>query len=134
VNYFAGILTFCAVLSYSAIAADDTGEYYEAGFEAVMRLDQAMQEVVRFVQIEQGKLRKTRALLEELQQEHDKLRVLARADQKTVDALFELQDKRNKQRETENLVKGFLLGILSSLIASALFWFFSNRRTKANSA
>lgn len=127
------LLSIC-LASNAEAASEDSEEYYQEGWEALIRLDQDMQTVIRFISTEQGKLHKTKELLAELESEHDKLKVLVDSDQEIVDALLYVQDQRSKEKSRRDLIIGFLSGVASSITAALIVLAIARYRRKLENA
>jgi len=78
----------------------------------------SLNNLIFFVEAQKSKLRETEELLSNLRLQQEQLQPAVAADQKTVQALLELQAQRTEQNLSRERWFGIFLGVLSSLIAS----------------
>jgi hypothetical protein len=80
--------------------------------------------LVQFVETEKKRLQSSQTALDNLKNEHERIKPLLETDRKTIDALFAAQEARGQSAlRTERWI-GFGLGVISSLVAS-LVWAFA---------
>jgi tetrahydromethanopterin S-methyltransferase subunit F len=80
-----------------------------------------IQALLEFVEDEKKQLQISQQVVQSLKAEHEKLKPIVDSDRKTIDALFSAQEARNQAALSSERWIGFIMGVVSSLVAS-LVW------------
>ena len=105
---------------------------YNQQLEALNNVQGSLNNLIQFVEAQKTKLKESENLINSLKTEQEKLKPVVEADRKTVEALVELQVQRLESNVWKERTIGFLLGFVSSILASlAIYWLRSllRRRT-----
>ena len=79
--------------------------------------------LVQFVESEKKRLQSSQIALDNLKNEHERIKPLLETDRKTLDALFAAQEARGQAAlQTERWI-GFGFGVVSSIVASLVLTF-----------
>jgi predicted ATP-binding protein involved in virulence len=103
---------------------------YERQLEVLNQVLSNINNLKNFVNLQKNKLQEEQAVFERLKKEKEKLSVVVKADRQIVEALFRIQEERNRTRVWTDRLIGFLLGVISSLVATVFWSAFRVRRTK----
>jgi predicted PurR-regulated permease PerM len=106
---------------------------YAAQVQKLEETRSNLQALLEFVDEEHRNLQTSEQAFQSLKQRHDELKPLVESDQKTIDALFAAQEARNQAAQNIEKWIGFGLGVLSSLVASFIWAFFSFLRHRRQS-
>jgi hypothetical protein len=93
---------------------------YSVQLEALERVEESLGELSDFVGEQKEKLFDSQKIIEDLKEEHSKLRPVVEAERKTVDAVLALQEESSKRDMWLERVYGFFLGVISSLAATGM--------------
>jgi hypothetical protein len=105
---------------------------YHEQLEKLGETKRSLENLIRFLEQQKKDLSETQRGLTYLESERARLQPLVEADRKTIDALFTAQEQRNVARQRSERWFGFLMGVVSSLIASAV-WFGTTKLLKSGS-
>jgi hypothetical protein len=94
---------------------------YGTQIAEMTRMEQSLHNLTDFVQGQKTKLKESEDLIAYLKSEQERLKPFVDADRKAIQAVFDLQDERNRSTLWRERWIGFGLGVLASLIASFLF-------------
>lgn len=94
---------------------------YEKQLETLTQVQSSIDNLKLFVSNQKQQLQEQQAVIQGLKTEKDKLQPLVEADKQVVEALFRIQAERNQSSVWFERLIGFLIGIVSSLVAS-LIW------------
>ena len=100
----------------------------QSQIEKLGQIEEALNDLKGFIDAQKSNLREAENRLNKLNEERDKLKPIVDADRKTIDALFSIQDERNRKNIWYERFIGAFFGILSSLIAALLFRLFTSRK------
>lgn len=103
---------------------------YDEQVESLNKVEASLKELVYFVELQKNRLTETNNILHQLKEEELKLKPVIEANRKVIDAIFTLQAEQSTKSIWKERGFGFVLGILSSMIASVLLGML--RRTIAN--
>lgn len=101
--------------------------------DALNNVQLSLNNLIDFVELQKTKLSESEELLNNLRLQRDQLEPAVAADQKTVEALLELQSQRTEQNLSRERWYAFFAGVVSSLLASlaiSLGKIFINRRRR----
>jgi hypothetical protein len=93
---------------------------YNKQLDALNAVQASLNNLMQFVDLEKAKLKESEDLINSLKSEQEKLRPVVEANRQTVDAILEVQSQRQKQGIWWERAFGFLLGVISSIVASAV--------------
>ena len=99
---------------------------YEVQLQRLSDADRSLRELGDFVAMQRAQLQSTQHAIAALKAEQTRLEPLVKANRVTVDALFAAQEARNANAQRRERWIGFGRGILTSLLAS-LLWYGASR-------
>lgn len=100
---------------------------YERQVERLDQVQESLANLAEFVTQQQDQLKNSRATLQRLEDEKEKLAPVVEADREVVEAILRAQAERNQASVWTDRGVGFLSGIVGSLLASAIFGTFRRR-------
>jgi hypothetical protein len=77
--------------------------------------------LIEFIDNEKRKVELSQQTLKSLKSEHDRLKPLIESDRKIIESIFATQEARNKIDQSNEKYIGFVMGIVTSLVASIIF-------------
>lgn len=80
----------------------------------------SLQKLVAYVESQQSRISESQIALESLTKEKAQLEPVVQAQRDAIDQLFLLQEQRNQRTKIFDMAGAFLLGVVSSLVASLL--------------
>ena len=92
-------------------------------------IEKSLSELKFFIESQKTNLRESEARIMELNQEKEKLKPIIEADKKTIEALFLVQEERNRDKVWSERFIGAFFGILSSFIATLIFRLIFTRKS-----
>ena len=101
---------------------------YEKQIDSLNEVVKNIDTLRAFVVQQKESLTISQQSLAELKKKQDILKPVVEADQKTIDAIFALQEENNRKNVWWERAIGFFLGIAGSLIAS-LIWAYTRKKT-----
>lgn len=108
---------------------------YNQQLDTLENVQVSLNNLIGFVELQKTRLRDSEDLLNKLQMQREQLQPLLQADQKTVEAILELQTKRAETAASRERWFAFIGGVISSIVASGLITlvatFIKKRRQKA---
>lgn len=119
----------CAILALGSVLIEgyltnrpgERSSAYEKQIEVLDQVHRSIDNLKDFVTVQRKQLQEQQGVLEGLKDEREKLLPVVEADRQVVESLFRIQAERNLANVWKDYLIGFLLGILSSLIASLLW-------------
>lgn len=97
----------------------------------IQKLDEmqgAMGELQSFLSQHREKLQKDKLSVEKLKKEKERLEPIVKADKELIESILELQQERFRKNIWKERIIGFLIGFLSSLVASSVFIFINRNQ------
>lgn len=94
---------------------------YERQLEVLDQVQSSISNLKDFVNTQRKQLQDQQAVLEELKSEKQKLQPVVEANKQTVEAIFRIQAERNRAKVWIERLIAFVLGVASSLVASAIY-------------
>jgi hypothetical protein len=92
-------------------------------------IEQNLKELAVYVQLQKQQVAENGRAVEELGKERLRLQTLTQTDKATVEALFAVQDEKNRKNLWVERYISFGAGVISSLIATTLWYFVSGMRS-----
>lgn len=89
--------------------------------ESLDEIEASLTSLKGFIESQRTKLQESEVRINELTQQRAKLQPLVEADKRIVEALFLVQEERNKKAVWLDRLIGALFGIFSSLVATVLY-------------
>lgn len=117
------IIGITANITADKIIVDHKPQSYTDQLESLEMVQDGLVRLNEFVMSQKKKLTESQNVLNELKNEHEKLKPLVDADHKIIDTVFAIQEQREKNKIWLDRAVSFFLGILASMIASLLFTF-----------
>lgn len=108
-------------------------EYHPQLERKVKELDEMtknINELLYFIEYQKDKLKNEDKMFQELTKKNEDLEPIVNAKEELVNALFETHEKRQNAQRRYDWVWGFIVGVLSSLTASAIIYIY--RKFKLN--
>lgn len=102
---------------------------YEKQLAELTQVQSSIDNLRDFVGTQKLQLQEQQAVLQDLKLEKEKLQPVVEADKQVVEALFRIQSERNRSSIWFERLIGFLIGIVSSLVASLVWSVFRSRRS-----
>jgi len=115
------IVAITANITADKIIHDPETGSYSTQLEFLENIEQSLVRLNGFVALQKKKLTESQSVLDDLKDEHDKLKPIVEADRKIIDTVFALQEEREKNKIWLDRTISFFLGILASMIASLVF-------------
>lgn len=91
---------------------------YELQIKSLDQTRDSVEQLLKFIETQREQLTASQRAIDALKTEEDRLKPLVEADKKVIDAVFAAQEARNEQAQRRQTWLGFVLGVLSSLMAS----------------
>jgi len=117
-------------------------EYYEKFIESkyhpqleekVIELEEMTEninELLFFIEYQKNKLKKEDKIFKDLTKKNEDLEPIVTAKEELVNSLFQTYENRQRVQSRYDWILGFLVGVLSSLTASAIIFLYSRYRKK----
>jgi hypothetical protein len=115
-------------------------EYHPQLTQKIAQLDSistSLNEVLYFIDYQKRNLLAQEATLQELVRKNKELEPVVKTKQELIDAIFRVQDERNRQEKRIDQLWGFVWGVISSIVATGILHLWSRairRNRKANTA
>lgn len=119
-----GLAVEIAFLSFLRFRDESGSDLKSEAQRQLKNLDEiqlSLTELQAFVATQRVNLIESEKKLDEIYQERDKLQPIIEADKETVEAIFALQEDRNRGKVWQERLIGAFFGILSSLIAALIY-------------
>lgn len=94
---------------------------YDQQINSLEETKKNIQGLLDYINTQEKQLARSKASVEAMKSEEERLKPLVDADRKIVEALFRAQEERNRKAGKRERWIGFSLGILASFIASIVF-------------
>lgn len=94
---------------------------YENQMTTLGGVQKSLNDLKIFIANHETKLKSEQDALEHILKQKQTLKPLLSADQEVVDALFKIQTDKNRTQKRVDLIIGFAVGIIASLIAAIIF-------------
>lgn len=124
--------TLSTILTY--YATKGSPKPYSEQMQQLEDTKKSLQGLIQFIEAEQKRAEETEKVVENLKEEHDKMKPVVEADRKVVDAVLSLQEERRSQNVWWDWSVGFVSGVVSSVVASLLVmagvWLYTKRKVK----
>ena len=120
------IISITANITADKLIPDDKPESYTTQIESLEMIQDSLVKLNEFIIAQKNKLNESQSVINELKDEHEKLKPIVEADRKIIDTVFALQEEREKNRIWLDRAVSFFLGILASMIASLVFTIIRN--------
>lgn len=93
-------------------------------------VEKSLKTLIQFVESQKKRLSEAESTINKLKAEKTKIEPLVKADRKSLDAIFALQEERSSRSLWTERFMGALLGVISSLLASVIYRLISARIKK----
>lgn len=94
---------------------------YEIQITELNKMESSLHVLTDFVQDQKQKLKESEELVAALKTEQARLQPVVEADRRAIQAVFDLQEERNRASVRRERWIGFGLGVLASFVASFIF-------------
>ncbi len=98
---------------------------YQTQIQQLNQTEINIRQLLQFVESQKSTLRSTEDTINSLREEQEKLKPLVESDRTVVDAIFRAQEERSNGNVWRERWIGFAFGVVSSLLASFLWFIFS---------
>jgi len=88
--------------------------------DALGNIQKSLDDLKEFVDHQKTKLKTEQVTLEHILEQKQRLKPLLKADQEVVDALFKIQEEKNRKQKWVDRSIGFVGGFITSFIAAII--------------
>jgi sensor c-di-GMP phosphodiesterase-like protein len=102
---------------------------YQQQIKSLDETRSGIEGLLKFIAAQRDQLTASQKTIETLKSEEVRLKPIVEADKKVTDAMFAAQEARNEATQRQQAILGFVLGVLSSLMATSV-WVLGNNLIK----
>lgn len=103
---------------------------YAAQLNNLKQTESTIKNLLNYIENQKSKLQESEDILNNLRSEKKRLEPLVNADRDVVKAMFEYQDRSQKNERWIGYIASFILGILSSLMATVIVYAIKSSKNK----